>query len=609
MMRSSPNVLGSIRTLFGVGTLGGLTDGELLERFVASRWELARADAELAFVALMERHGPMVWRVCRSLVSDEHDAEDAFQATFLVLVRKAGSLKVQTSLGPWLYSVAYRVGLNTRSITARQTAIRRSEATRLGGPSRGEARASDLDPESLALPIHQEIMRLPEVFRTALLLCDIDGLSYQKAADTLKIPLGTLQSRLARARRRLRDRLQRKGIALDSSVGQLPAPRLPNAALLPPLQLPGGLVDRSRQGIVEYALGGAHLDSFGSELLPQLVKTGIRTGLPYRPIALVMIITGLTALCGAMAVQDHAPANPRANAFGSSGPSLEVGASAQSPRRSRTVGLLSFPPPYDLKVAAGRGKALVYELDQNGNRISAPPALEPRGPQSRRRRRRREIDPKGDRIGARPDPLDSLPAKEVARDIHWAVVTGIVDHRAIRASFSTIQLAFSPEAGKKKSDPATPRPPEEIYRRVDVERQVLEASGAWSDWQPVDFEPNLRVLDNVPEVEGEQTQPQFRCTPLVDPLPFLKEGKWSGVDVERFILAGPPEKEHRVPLSDRELASDEKTESPELMLRSLDFTVLPGRIYRYRVRLIFRMPRVPEIPGPWSQPTEPVMIP
>ncbi len=81
------------------------------------------------------------------------------------------------------------------------------------------------------------------------------------------------------------------------------------------------------------------------------------------------------------------------------------------------------------------------------------------------------------------------------------------------------------------------------------------------------------------------------------------------MDVERFILAGPPEKEHRVPLSDRELASDEKTESPELMLRSLDFTVLPGRIYRYRVRLIFRMPRVPEIPGPWSQPTEPVMIP
>ena len=142
MMRSSPNVnvLGSIRTLFGVGTLGGLTDRELLEEFNASRQELAQADAELAFVALMERHGPMVWRVCRSLVRDDHDAEDAFQATFLVLVRKAGSLKVQTSLGPWLYAVAHRMGLNTRSIAARRTAIRRSEATRLGEASRGEAR-------------------------------------------------------------------------------------------------------------------------------------------------------------------------------------------------------------------------------------------------------------------------------------------------------------------------------------------------------------------------------------------------------------------------------------------------------------------------------------
>ncbi len=140
----------------------------------------------------------MVWRVCRSLVCDDFDAEDAFQATFLVLVRKAGSLKVPSSLGPWLYSVAYRVGLNTRSIAARQTAIRRSEATRLAGAGRGDAREPDPDPESLALPIHQEIMRLPEVFRIALLLCDIDGLSYRKAAETLNVPLGTLQSRLPR---------------------------------------------------------------------------------------------------------------------------------------------------------------------------------------------------------------------------------------------------------------------------------------------------------------------------------------------------------------------------------------------------------------------------
>ncbi len=552
----------------------------------------------------------MVWRVCRSLVCDDHDAEDAFQATFLVLIRKARSLKVQTTLGPWLYSVAHRVGLNTRSIAARQTAIRRSEASRLGGAKRGEARESDPDPdpESLAVPIHQEIMRLPEVFRTALLLCDIDGLSYQKAADTLNVPLGTLQSRLARARRRLRARLQRNGIALDSSVRQPASPRFPGETLLPPIHLPSGLIDRSCCGIVGYAFQEARLGTLGSELLSQLVKTGIRSGWPYRPVALALILTGLTALCGAMVVEDQAPANPRPDAVGSSAPSRKAGASARTPRRPRTVGLLSFPPPYDLKVAAGRGKALVYELDQNGNRISAPPELQPRGPQGRRRRRR-EVDPNGDRIGARPDSLDLLPAKEVVREVHWAAVTGIVDHRAIRASFLTIQLAFSPEVGKKKTNSVTPRPPEEIYRRVDVERQVLEASGTWSDWQPVDFESNLRVLDNVPEVEVEQTPAHLRCAALVDPLPFLKEGKWSGADVERFVAAGPPDKEQRVPSSSRKLAAEEKTESPELMLRSLDFTVLPGRTYRYRVRLIFRMARVPDIPGPWSQPTERVTIP
>ncbi len=137
-------------------------------------------------------------------------------------------------------------------------------------------------------------------------------------------------------------------------------------------------------------------------------------------------------------------------------------------------------------------------------------------------------------------------------------MTGIVDHRAIRASFLTIRLAFSPEVGKKKSDSVTPRPPEEVYRRLDVERQVLDSSGAWSDWQPVDFEQNFRVLDNLPEVDFEQTPEQIRCAALADPLPFLKEGKWSGTDAERFVVAGPPDKEQRVPFSNRKIAGERK---------------------------------------------------
>src|SRR5437763_10912576 len=95
----------NVRTLFDVGTVGGLTDGELLDRFGAGPGEVA----ELAFAVLVERHGPMVLRACRRALRDEHAAEDAFQATFLVLARKAGSVRRRDTLGPWLHGVACRV--------------------------------------------------------------------------------------------------------------------------------------------------------------------------------------------------------------------------------------------------------------------------------------------------------------------------------------------------------------------------------------------------------------------------------------------------------------------------------------------------------------------
>src|SRR5262245_61038256 len=105
-----------VRMLFHVGAVGGLTDGQLLERFTAQRGEAA----EQAFAALVERHGPMVLRVCRSVLRDPHEAHDAFQATFLVLVRRSGSLWVRDSLGPWLHQVAYRVASCARSAAARR---------------------------------------------------------------------------------------------------------------------------------------------------------------------------------------------------------------------------------------------------------------------------------------------------------------------------------------------------------------------------------------------------------------------------------------------------------------------------------------------------------
>ena len=106
-----PSALRQLRTLFAAGTATGLTDSELLERYATKRAFSAEAAvaAETAFEALVDRHGPMVWGICQRVLGDAHEAEDAFQATFLILVRKAGTVRVDGSLGRWLYGVALRV--------------------------------------------------------------------------------------------------------------------------------------------------------------------------------------------------------------------------------------------------------------------------------------------------------------------------------------------------------------------------------------------------------------------------------------------------------------------------------------------------------------------
>jgi RNA polymerase sigma factor (sigma-70 family) len=178
------------------------TDGQLLEQFATG----PDTTAEAAFQALVERHGAMVLRVCRGILENPHDADDAFQATFLVLLHKARRLWVRDSLGPWLHQVAYRTASNARKERARRT---RHEQRA------GEARASrePVEPpcEKLAAILDEEIQRLPERFRMAVLLCDLEGRSHEQAASGLNWPVGTLKSRMARGRDRLRDRLLRRG--------------------------------------------------------------------------------------------------------------------------------------------------------------------------------------------------------------------------------------------------------------------------------------------------------------------------------------------------------------------------------------------------------------
>ncbi len=192
-----------LQTLFHLGSLTGITDGQLVERFVLRDGEAS----ESAFAALVERHGPLVWSTCRAVLRDDHATADAFQATFLVLVRKAGSLWVRDSIGPWLHRVALRAAIQAkRETNRRQQAEQRAAALTVEWDDCGV-------PDDSADVIHQEIDRLSERHRVVIVLCDIEERSHEEAARHLKCPVGTVKSRLARARQRLRDALQRRGVA------------------------------------------------------------------------------------------------------------------------------------------------------------------------------------------------------------------------------------------------------------------------------------------------------------------------------------------------------------------------------------------------------------
>jgi RNA polymerase sigma factor (sigma-70 family) len=235
------------RTLLTVGAVGALSDGQLLERFLARRDEAA----ELAFAVLIERHGPMVFRVCRGILRNPHDAEDAFQATFLVLLRRAASIRKRDSLGSWLHGVACRVASFTRSASAR----RREHEER-----RGMLTAESLvEPEhqlDLAPFLHREIERLPASCRAAIVACHLEGLTHEQAAARLGWPVGTVCSRLARGRERLRLRLIQRGVAPSAALLGL-AVSQGTASAAVPMSLVRATARAACAGVTRYALAPA----------------------------------------------------------------------------------------------------------------------------------------------------------------------------------------------------------------------------------------------------------------------------------------------------------------------------------------------------------------
>jgi RNA polymerase sigma factor (sigma-70 family) len=184
----------------------GLTDGQLLGRFIEQRGEAAVA-------ALVRRHGPMVWGTVRRILPNHHDAEDAFQATFLVLLRRAASITPREMVGNWLYGVAHQTARKARALLAKRQARERQVTALPEAQAPEQGAGCDLGPV-----LDQELNRLPEKYRVAIVLCDLAGKTRREVARQLGLPEGTLAGRLTRGRALLAKRLARRGLALSGGA-------------------------------------------------------------------------------------------------------------------------------------------------------------------------------------------------------------------------------------------------------------------------------------------------------------------------------------------------------------------------------------------------------
>lgn len=285
MVKSTVSVIErDVQTLFECGAVGALTDGELLERFVSgpAGW------SESAFTILVERHGPLVWGVCRRILNDSHAASDAFQATFIVLVRRAARIRVDDSLGRWLYGVSRRIAHRAKRTAARRSAREVQGVERLMAP----AVSDDLERAELLARIDEEIGRLPERYRAVVVLCDLKGLRHEDAADQLGCSVGTVGSRLARGREQLRARLARRGLA--PSAGLVAATLAADASAAP---MPAQLAQATVQSAVQIAINPSTYAKVVAASVAPLVEGALKSMIAtqWKVIAVVLLAGSLVA--------------------------------------------------------------------------------------------------------------------------------------------------------------------------------------------------------------------------------------------------------------------------------------------------------------------------
>jgi RNA polymerase sigma factor (sigma-70 family) len=261
-----------LQTFFEEGTVAGLSDGQLLGRFVERR-------EEAALEALVRRHGPMVWGVCRRVLQDHHDAEDAFQATFFVLARRAASILPREKVGNWLYGVAYQTARKARATRAK----RRLREAQVPDAPEPEA-ASNVRRNELAEFLDHELSRLPDKYRTPLVLCELEGQTHGEAAERLGWPIGTVSGRLSRARALLAKRLSRRGVSFSAgSLAVLLAPHPSTAAA----SVPASLLAATLKAATSFPAGAVSAEV--AALTREVLKTMLVSKIKFTTAALVAL--------------------------------------------------------------------------------------------------------------------------------------------------------------------------------------------------------------------------------------------------------------------------------------------------------------------------------
>jgi RNA polymerase sigma factor (sigma-70 family) len=292
-------------------------DAALLDGFVTGH-------DPAAFAALVARHGPMVWRVCRRVLDNRHDAEDAFQATFLVLARKAASVRPAGTLAAWLHGVACRVALGARTAAARRRR-RENSAPNLTAPDPCPDPLAELTARDAVQIIDEEVQRLPTTYRLPVILCCLEGLSQEEAARRLGWTPGSVKGRLERGRKRLHQQLTRRGLGLAAALTVAEVSRGAAAGL------PGTLLASTVKTAVAFAVGDGTVSAEVTALVEATMKP-VALARAKVGLLLLLLATATAAGAGMFARQVPAGTQPAAKAQADT---KDKGARSEQPLQGR----------------------------------------------------------------------------------------------------------------------------------------------------------------------------------------------------------------------------------------------------------------------------------